>query len=208
MASVLKASRQRGWRFTTPLLPAYFRLQGTRPIVGWLRMGDGADLKSSPWTSNLVGPRACARTAHGTRGSLARWPPQSLPHQFAGRVSASANPRQRPRFRAYQPAYHPSAYRPRCKVLTGSHTPLSVRTRPRTASLHTVPKVRFGQVSVETPLETCGWKLRFSEVPKVRFRCYSGRYSRCYSFQQSALSPSTGLSTRAVNQSRKVRFRW
>ena len=68
-----------------------------------------------------AGPRACARTAHGTRGSLARWPPQSLPHQFAGRVSASANPRQRPCFRAYQPAYHPCAYRPRCKVLTGSH---------------------------------------------------------------------------------------
>ena len=135
-----------------------------------------------------AGPRACARTAHGTRGSLARWPPQSLPHQFAGRVSASANPRQHPRFRAYQPAYHPSAYRSICKVLTGSHTPLSVRTRPRTASLHTVPKVRFGQVSVETPLEICGWNLKFYEVPKVRFRCYSGRYSRRYSLQKSALS--------------------
>ena len=75
------------------------------------------------------------------------------------------------------------------------HTPLSVRTRLRTASLRTVPKVRFGQVrplvSVETPLETCCWKLRFSEVQKVRFRCYSRRYS----LQQSALSPSTGLST-------------
>ena len=83
-----------------------------------------------------------------------------------------------------------------------------MRTRLRTASLRTVPKVRFGQVqmqvSVETTLETCGWKhlrkstlsllqqalqppakcafavtmsinpsskLKFSEVPKVRFRC-------------------------------------
>ena len=31
--------------------------------------------------------------------------------------------------------------------------------------------------SVETCLETCGWKLRFSEVPKVLFCCYSGCYS-------------------------------
>ncbi len=46
-------------------------------------------------------------------------------------------------------------------------------------------------LSVETLLETCGWKLKFSEVQKVRFRCYSRRYS----LQQSALSPSTGLST-------------
>ncbi len=33
------------------LLPADFRSQGTRPIVGWLRMGDGSDLKSSPLPS-------------------------------------------------------------------------------------------------------------------------------------------------------------
>ena len=26
-------------------------------------------------------------------------------------------------------------------------------------------------------METCGWKLKFSEVPKVLFRCYSGCYS-------------------------------
>ena len=128
------------------LLPAHFRLQGTRPIVGWLRMGDGSDLKSSPWTSNLAGPRACARTAHGTRGSLARWPRQSLPHQFAGRVSASANPRQRPCFRAYQPAYHPCAYRPRCKVLTGSH----VAFRAHQAAHR----------PLETPAEKCAFAVK------------------------------------------------
>ena len=26
-------------------------------------------------------------------------------------------------------------------------------------------------------METCGWKLKFSEAPKVLFRCYSGCYS-------------------------------
>ena len=53
----------------------------TRTIVGWLRMGDGSDLKSSPWTSNPVGPRACARTVH---------PPENFPEGqgWASRVRA------------------------------------------------------------------------------------------------------------------------
>ena len=45
---------------------------------------------------------------------------------------------------------------------------------------------------METPLETCRWKLRFYEVQKVRFRCYSRRYSlqkSTLSLLQQALQP-------------------
>ena len=64
-----------------------------------------------------------------------------------------------------------------------------MRTSLRTASLRTSASTTL---SVETPVETCRWKLRFYKVQKVRFRCYSGCYS---ALQQMPVSLDTSVDT-------------
>ena len=65
----------------------------------------------------------------------------------------------------------------------------SVRTGLRTASLRTSASTTL---SVETPLETCRWKLRFYKVQKVRYLLLQPLLR---ALQQSAVSVSTDLST-------------
>ena len=64
-----------------------------------------------------------------------------------------------------------------------------MRTRLRTASLRTSASTTL---SVETPLETCRWKLRFYKVQKVRYLLLQPLLR---ALQQSVLSVSTDLST-------------
>ncbi len=64
-----------------------------------------------------------------------------------------------------------------------------MRTRLRTASLRTSASTTL---SVETPVETCRWKLRFYKVQKVRYLLLQPLLR---ALQQSAVSVSTDLST-------------